>query len=157
SSASATASTAKPPAPRSRTSYGRAGCAREEDSSQSTRRLPATGSAAPTPQESRGSFLPPLGLGARDLVGERPQLFLVEHGAIHHADQHLFDGTIAEPVDDALDGLRRNPPALFGRPIDVGSPIHGVRGVALVLQPAQYGPHRRFLERARQSLAHGFR
>src|SRR5262249_38091642 len=146
SSASKAASPATPRAPRSTTSCAAADCPREEDSSQSTRGLPGAGSAAPTPQESRESFFPPLHLGPRDLIGERTQLLLVEHGAVHHADQDLFDRSVAEPVDDALDGLGRHPSALFGGLIDIGAAIHRVRRVTLLFQPAQHRPHRRFLE-----------
>ena len=71
------------------------------------------------------------------------------------ADQHLFERTVAEPVDDALDSLRRDPTAIFGRLVNVGSSIDGMRGVALFLQPAQHRPHRRFLQWTRQPPAHG--
>src|SRR5882757_8069219 len=136
-------------------SYARADFAREEDSSQPTPRFRATGNAAPTPPESPASFFPSLRFGLRNLVGQHAQLPLVEHGRVHHADQNLLDGTVAEPVDDALDGFRRNPSAWLSRMVDIGSPIHRVRGVALVFQPSQHGPNRRFLERPRKPFTHG--
>jgi hypothetical protein len=70
-------------------------------------------------------------------------------------DQDLFDRTVAEPVDDALDRLRRNPSARLGRMVDVGSPVHRVRRVALVFQPSQHGPNGRFLQRTRKPFTHG--
>ena len=42
-------------------------------------------------QNREHHFFLPFALASRDLVGERAQLLLVEHGAVHHADQHLFD------------------------------------------------------------------
>src|ERR1700682_1253414 len=136
-------------------SYARVDFVREEDSSQPTRRFRATRSAAPTPPESPASFFPSLRLCLRNLVGKHTQLPLVEHSCIHHANQHLFDRTVAEPVDDALDGFRRNPSAWLRRMVDIGSPIHRVRGVALVFQPSQHGPNGRFLQRTRKPFTHG--
>src|SRR6266403_1696451 len=92
-------------------SYVRVDFVHEEDSSQPTRRFRATRSAAPTPPESPASFFPSLRLCLRNLVGKHTQLPLVEHGCIHHANQNLFDRTVAEPIDDALDRFRRNPSA----------------------------------------------
>src|ERR1700676_3866428 len=136
-------------------SYARAGFAPGEDSSQPTRRFREPMSEAPTPPVWPASFSPSLRLCFRNLVGQRAQLPLVEHGSIHHADKNLVDGTVAEPVDDALDGLRRNPPAWLGRMVHKGSPIHRVGRVALLFQPSQHGPNRRFLEPARKLFAGG--
>src|SRR6478672_9621097 len=136
-------------------SYARADFVHEEDSSQSTRRFRVARSEAPTPPESPALFFPSLRLCLRNLVGKHTQLPLVEHGRIHHANQNLFDRTVAEPIDDALDSFRRNPSARLGRMIDVGSPIHGVRRVALVFQPSQHGPDGRFLKRTRKSFTYG--
>jgi len=72
---------------------------------------------------------------------QRAQLPLVEHGGIHHTDQNLFDGTIAEPIDDALDCFCRHAAARLGGVVHIGSPVHRVRRVALVLQPSQHGPN----------------
>src|SRR5258707_5543051 len=136
-------------------SYVRVDFVHEEDSSQPTRRFRATRSAAPTLPESSASFFPSLRLRLRNAVGKHAQLPLVEHGCIHHADQDLLDGTVAEPSDDALDRFRRNPSAWLGSMVDIGSPVHRVCRVALVFQPPQHGPNSRFLERTRQPFAHG--
>src|SRR5258706_15837208 len=135
-------------------SYARVDFVHEEDSSQPTRRFRATRSAAPTPPESPASFFPSLRLCLRNLVSKHAQLPLVEHGRIHHANQNLFDRTVAEPIDDALDSFRRNPSAWLSRMINVGSAIHRVRRVALVFQPSQHGPNGRFLERTRKPFPH---
>src|SRR6266568_4435592 len=90
-------------------SYARVDFVHEEDSSQPTRRFRATRSAAPTPPEPPASFFPSLRLCLRNLVGKHTQLPLVEHGRIHHANQNLFDRTVTEPIDDALDRFRRKP------------------------------------------------
>src|SRR5215213_7133726 len=164
-----------PAAPWPRRSCAYADFAPETDSSRPTRRLRATGSAAPTPPESPALSPPTLrlcfglgfgfdfsldfsfdfSLGLRNLIGQRAQLTLVEHRRVHHADQHLFDGAVAEPVDDALDGFRRNPRAGLGGLIDIGAPIHGMGGVALVFQPSQHGADRGFFQRAGKPLADG--
>src|SRR5260370_40116457 len=136
-------------------SYARVDFVREEDSSQYTRHSRESGSAAPSPPESPVSFSPSLRLGLRNLVGKHPQLALVEHRRIPHADQNLFDRTVTEPVDDALNGFCRDTPAWLGRMVDVGASIHGVSCVALVFQPSQHGPDGRFLETAGEPLAHG--
>src|SRR5467141_1845807 len=135
-------------------SYARVDFVHEEDSSQPTRRFRATRSAAPTPPESPASFFPSLRLCLRNLVGKHTQLPLVEHGCIHHANQNLFDRTVAEPIDDALDRFRRNPSAWLRRMVDIGSPVHRVGRVALVFQPSQHGPNGRFLERTRKPFTH---
>ena len=106
-------------------------------------------------QNRQHYFFPPFAFGLRNLVGQHAQLPLVEHRGIHHADQDLFDGAVAEPVDDALDGLGRDPPARLGRLVDIGSAVHGVGGVALVFEPSQHGPDGRFLERTGKPFAHG--
>src|SRR5450631_3863237 len=103
--------------------------AHEEDISRSTRLRRAARSAAPTPPVSPASLFPSLRL--RNLVGQHAQLPTVEHRTIHHADQNLFDGPVAEPVDDALNRFRRNPSACLSRMVDIGSPIHRVGRVAL--------------------------
>src|SRR5258708_4817263 len=136
-------------------SYARVDFVHEEDSSQPTRRFRATRSAAPTPPESPASFFPSLRLCLRNLVSKHTQLPLVEHGRIHHANQNLFDRTVAEPIDDALDRFRRNPSAWLRRMVDVGSPVHRVCRVALVFQPSQHGPNGRFLQRTRKPFTHG--
>src|SRR5882762_6556450 len=143
------------PAPLPRISYACADFGYEEDSSQPTRRFRATGSAAPTLPESPALFFPSLRFCLRNSVGKHAQLPLVEHGCIHHADQDLLDGTVAEPIDDALDRFRRNPSAWLGRMVDIGSPVHRVCRVALVFQPAQHGPNGRFLQRTRKPFTHG--
>src|SRR5205085_3055897 len=159
--------TATPPAPWSTRSCAGADCVPETDSSQSTRRRREAGSAAPTPPESPASlppclrFLPeltflrglPPGLG--NLSGQQAQLTLVEHRRIDHAAQDLFDRTVAEPVDDALDGFRRNPSAGLRGLVDIGSSIYGVGGVTLVFQSPQHGADGRFLERTRKLFADG--
>src|SRR2546429_274052 len=160
-----------PAAPWPRRSCAGADFAPERDSSRSTRRLRATGSAAPTPPESPALSPPSLHLGfglglgldlglslslcLRNLVGQRAQLTLVEHLGVHHADQDLFDGAVAEPVDDALNGFRRNPRAWLGGLIDIGPSIHGVRGVALVFQSSQHGADGRFFQWAGKPFADG--
>src|SRR5271169_6531645 len=118
-------------------SYARADSARGEDSSQPRRCFRVPRSAAPTPPESPTSFSPSprLYLRLRNLVGKTAQLPLVEHGCIHHANQNLFDGTVAEPVDDALDCFCRNAATRLGRVVHIGSSIDRVRRVALLFQP----------------------
>ena len=113
-------------------------------------------------QNRQHHFFPPFALAFSrllfrlgNLIGQHAQLTLVEHRRIHHADQDLFDGAVAEPVDDALDGFRRNPSARLGGLVDIGAPIHRVRGVALVFQSSQHGADGRFLERTGKPLAHG--
>src|SRR3982751_5115446 len=123
-----------PPAPSTRTSCARAGFVHEEDSSLPTRRFQPRRSAAPTPPESPALFLSSFRPRLRNLVRKRPQLPLVEHGAIHHADQNLLDGAVAEPIDDVLYGFRRNPSAGLGRKVDIGPSIHRVGRIALVFQ-----------------------
>src|SRR5258706_7890135 len=135
-------------------SYARADFAHEEDSSQSTRRFREARSEAPIPPESPALFFPSLRLCLRNLVSKHAQLPLVEHGRIHHANQNLFDRTVAEPIDDALDSFRRNPSAWLSRMIKEVSAIHRVRRVALVFQPSQHGPNGRFLERTRKPFTH---
>src|SRR5882757_2748053 len=102
-------------------SCGRADFARGKDTSQPTPRFRGSRSAAPTPPESPVSFSPSLRFRLRYLVGQQAQLLLVEHRRIHHADQNFLDRTVAEPVDDALDGFRRHPPTWLGRLVDIGS------------------------------------
>src|SRR6266404_1754371 len=136
-------------------SYVRVDFVHEEDSSQPTQRFRATRSAAPTPPESPASFFPSLRLCLRNLVSKHTQLPLVEHGRIHHANQDLFDRTVAEPIDDALDRFRRNSSAWLRRMVDIGSPVHRVCRVALVFQPSQHGPNGRFLQRTRKPFTHG--
>src|SRR6266436_3777887 len=94
----------------------------EEDSSQPTRRFRATRSAAPTPPESPASFFPSLRLCLRNLVSKHTQLPLVEHGRIHHANQDLFDRTVAEPIDDAPDRWPKPValPLVRGHPVRAG-------------------------------------
>src|SRR6202158_1054170 len=130
---------------------------REEDSSQSTRHFQESGSAEPSPPESRVSFSPSLRLGLclRDLVDQHPQLPLVEHRRIHHANQNLFDRTVTEPVDAALNGFCRYPSTWLRRMVDISASVHGVCCVTLVFQPSEHGPNGRFLERARKPFPHG--
>jgi hypothetical protein len=82
-------------------------------------------------------------------------MLLVEHRVLDHADQNFFNRAVAEPVDDALDGLGGDPPSRLRRLIDVSAPVHDVADVALFLQPAQHGSNRRFLEPPLQRRAHG--
>src|SRR5262249_45065596 len=114
------ASTGMRQAPSPTTSYARADFLRETASAQSKRRYPARRTGAPPLPVRPASFSPSLRLGFRHLIGKQAQLLLVEHRIVHHADQDLFDRTVAEPVDDALDGLRRDPTARLGGMIDVG-------------------------------------
>src|SRR6266700_1287384 len=122
-------------------SYVRVDFVHEEDSSQPTRRFRATRSAAPTPPESPASFFPSLRLCLRNFVSNHTQLPLVELGCIHHANQILFDTTVAEPTDDALDRFRRDPSAWLRRVVDTRPTVHRVCRVALVFQPSQHGPN----------------
>ena len=135
SNASAAASPARPPAPRSTTSCARADCAREADASQPTRRFPATRERSAASARTSASFFPSLRLWPwRNLVGQRAQLPLVEHRVVDHADQDLLHRAVAEPVDDALDGFGRDPPARLGRVIDIGAALDRVRACSPCLR-----------------------
>src|SRR5262245_13454046 len=154
-SASAPASTTRRAAPPSMPSSAAAGFARAESSTPATQCRRARASAAPiraaVPTSLLSSFCP------RDLVRKHAQLSLIEHRAIHHADQDLLDRAVAEPVDDALDGLGCHPPARLRGMIDVGAAVDGMADVALLFQPPQHGANRRFLRSAVEPFAHGFR
>src|SRR5271155_4869756 len=156
SSASAAASTTKRSAPLPKTSFARADFARAEDSSRSTRRFLVRKSAAPIPPEPPTLFSssPRLQPRFRNLVGKHAQLPLVEHRGVDHAAQNLFDRAVAEPVDDTLDCFCRNAATRLGCTVHIGSSIHRVRRVALLFQPSQHRPNRRFLEAAGKPFTH---
>src|SRR5215470_16577908 len=96
-----------------------AGFARAGPSTPATQCRRARASAAPIRAAVPTSLLS--SLCPRDLVRERAQLPLIEHRAVYHADQHLFDRAVAEPVNDALHGLGRHPSARLRGMIDVGA------------------------------------
>src|SRR5262245_7756529 len=154
-SASAPAWTTRRAAPPSMPSSAPAGFAHAGSSTPATQCRRARASAAPiraaVPTSLLSSFCP------RDLVRKYAQLALVEHRAIHHADQDLFDRAVAEPVDDTLHRLGCHPSARLRGVIDIGAAVDGVADVALLFQPPQYGANRRFLEAAVEPFAHGFR
>src|SRR5258708_4724942 len=133
-------------------SCGYAGCARAGPSSRAMRHRRAPATEAPIP--AAGPPLPLPSLRLCDLVGQHAQLPLVDHGAVHHADQNLLHRSVAEPIDNPLDGLGRNPPARVSRPVDVGPTLDRMDDVTLLLQPPQHGTNRRFLEAPRQFLAY---
>src|SRR6266481_9822494 len=134
-------------------SYGCAGSARAGALSRAIRHRRAPASEAPIPTAGPASTLPSSRL--RDLVGQHAQLLLVEHGAVHHADQNLLDRSVAEPIDDPLDGLGRNPPAGMRRLVNEGPPLDCMNDVTFLLQSPQHGANRRFLQSPRQFLAYG--
>src|SRR5262245_30559987 len=154
-SASAPASTTRRSAPPSMQSSAPAGFVRAGYSTPATQCRRARASAAPfraaVPTSLLSSFCP------RDLVRKHAQLPLVEHRAVDHADQDLLDRAVAEPIDDALHGLGRHPPARLRGVIDIGAAVDGVADVALLFQPPQHGANRRFLEAAVEPFTHGFR
>src|SRR4029077_3775618 len=102
-------------------SYERAGFARAGAPGRAIRqrRVPATA----TPIPAAGPTLPLPSLRLRDLVGQRAQLPLVEHGTVDHADQNLLDRSVAKQIDDPLDSLGCNLPAGMRRLVDVGPPV----------------------------------
>src|SRR5262245_40254207 len=97
-----------PPARSTNTSCARADPGRGRAAIRPTRRFRGARSETPTPPEPPTLLFTPLclRLGFGDLVGQRTQLFLIEHGGIHHPDQNFIHRTVAEPVDDALDCFR---------------------------------------------------
>src|SRR5262249_27292011 len=134
-------------------SYGRAGCARAGAPSRAIRHRRAPATEAPIP--TAGPALALASFRLRDLVGQHAQLPLVEHGAVHHADQNLLDRSVAEPIDDPLDSVRRNPPTGVRRLVDEGPPLDCVTDVTFLLQSSQYCANRRFLQSPRQLVAYG--
>src|SRR5580704_2070935 len=108
-----------PAAPWSMRSSARSEFAPERDGAPATPRPPAQRRATPIPPGSTASFFRSSGFALRHLVGQHAHLLLIEHGSVDHADQHLLDGAVAEPVDDALHGLRRDAGTRFGRVVDI--------------------------------------
>src|SRR5229473_912681 len=96
-------------------------------------------------------------LGLLDPPCEALQGPAVEHVRIHHADQHLLDGSVAEPVDYSLHSASRDAGPRLGGPEDVGPAVDGVGDVSLVLQPPEHGAYGRFLRLAGKPLADGIR
>src|SRR5262245_66192042 len=100
-----------------------AGFARAGPSTPATQCRRARASAAPiraaVPTSLLSSFC------SRDLVRKHAQLPLVEHRAVDHADQDFLDRAVAEPIDDALHGLGRYPPARLRAVIGVGAVVRG--------------------------------
>src|SRR4029453_16227276 len=154
-SASAPASTTRRAAPPPSPSSPPAGFAPAKSSTPATQCRRARASAAPIRAAVPTSLLP--SFCPRDLVRKHAQLPLIEHRAVHHADQDLFDRAVAEPVDDALHGFGRHPSARLRGVIDIGAAVDGVAGGALLSQPPQHCANRRFLEAAVEPFAHGFR
>src|SRR5260370_22029912 len=134
-------------------SYGYAGCARAGPSSRAMRHRRAPATEAPIP--AAGPPLPLPSLRLCDLVGQHAQLPLVDHGAVHHADQNLLHRSVAEPIDNPLDGLGRNPPARVSRPVDVGPALDRMDDLTLLLHPAPPAANRRFPSAPRHFLAYG--
>src|SRR5215471_14972098 len=121
----------------------RAGGARAGTPGRAIRRRRAPATAAPI--RGAGPTLPPPSLRLRDLVGQGAQLPLVEHGAVDHADQDLFNRSVAKQIDDPLDSLSRNLPAGMRRLVDVGPPVDSMIDVTLLLQSPKHGANCRFL------------
>src|SRR6185437_17002228 len=78
----------------------------ETDRGRAIPRPPAQRRATPILPGPTASFFRSPGFALRYLVGQHAHLLLVEHGGVDHADQHLLDGAVAEPVDDALHRFR---------------------------------------------------
>ena len=129
---------------------------------------PRTGSAAPTPPESPALFPPSLRLV---LVSVLVSLVLALWPSQPGRPACAADAGRASPYPPCRPGpLRRSrcrtsrrcagrlspqPAARLGGLIDIGSSIHGVRGVALVFQSPQHGADGGFLQRAGKPLADG--
>src|SRR5262245_35302650 len=94
-------------------SSGHAGYARAAVSIRAIRCRRAQATEAPTRQAPLASRLRSLCFGY--LIRDSPQLSLVEHRVVHHANQHLLNRSVTEPIDDALDRLGRNFPARLRR------------------------------------------
>src|SRR5215467_7090262 len=135
-------------------SYERAGSARAGAPGRAIRQRRAPATAAPIP--GAGPTLPLASLCLRYLVGQGAELPLVEHGAVHHADENLLDRSVAKQINDPLDSLGSNLPAGMRRLVHVGSAIDDMIDVTLLLQSPKHGANRRFLQGPRQFLTHNF-
>jgi len=90
--------------------------------------------------------------GGCDALRQPPQLGAVQHLGVHHADQKCFDGAVAEPVHDALDGAARHALPGLGGLIDKGAVLDRVGQIALLFKAAEHGADGGVLERAAQAL-----
>jgi len=88
------------------------------------------------------------------MFGETTEFGSVEHFGIDHAHKQRFNGALAEPIDDALDGAACYALPRLGGSVDKGAVFDGVRQVAFLFEPAQDCSDGRVLKRAVEVLPH---